>query len=347
VYEELAIKYSKSEKESLLKGVLLFFVVIELFLLFIFYNYYKIEEEHLSEQLFLEMKNYSFFFDDDRFEMDIVEKAEENQLYELYFDDKNLYILVPFPQDEESSLEIFYPLTTYHAQLNEIKSTLLWQFILVSFVALLISILFSLYALSPLRQALSLLEEFIKDIIHDLNTPITSILINLNMMEKNEEVESIAQSANTIAMLHKNLDVYLKDSVFEQEKFYIEKLLYEQITFFSSLYDYLDWQVDIQNQILYSNQNALSRIIYNLLSNASKYNTSNGFIKIRMHENRLEITNSSYGIKNPSKLFERFYKESDRGLGIGLHIVEKLCTELEIKKSLTVKNKIVTVTLFF
>jgi two-component system OmpR family sensor kinase len=189
VYEELAIKYSKSEKESLLKGVLLFFVVIELFLLFIFYNYYKIEEEHLSEQLFLEMKNYSFFFDDDRFEMDIVAKAEENQLYELYFDDKNLYILVPFPQDEESSLEIFYPLTTYHAQLNEIKSTLLWQFILVSFVALLISILFSLYALSPLRQALSLLEEFIKDIIHDLNTPITSILINLKMMEKNEEVE--------------------------------------------------------------------------------------------------------------------------------------------------------------
>jgi signal transduction histidine kinase len=148
-------------------------------------------------------------------------------------------------------------------------------------------------------------------------------------------------------MLHKNLDVYLKDSIFEQEKFYIEKLLYEQITFFSSLYDYLDWQVDIQNQMLYSNQNALSRIIYNLLSNASKYNTSNGFIKIRMHENRLEITNSSYGIKNPSKLFERFYKESDRGLGIGLHIVEKLCTELEIKKSLTVKNKIVTVTLFF
>ncbi len=47
-----------------------------------------------------------------------------------------------------------------------------------------------------------MLEEFIKDIIHDLNTPITSIIINLKMMEKNDEVESITKSANAIAMLH-------------------------------------------------------------------------------------------------------------------------------------------------
>ncbi len=61
-------------------------IVIELFLAFIFYNYYKLEEEHLSEQLFLEMKNYSFFFDDDRFDIDIVPKSTKHRLYELYFD---------------------------------------------------------------------------------------------------------------------------------------------------------------------------------------------------------------------------------------------------------------------
>ena len=104
----MAIKLS--EKESLLKGFSLFFVVIELFLVFIFYNYYRLEEEHLSEQLFLEMKNYSFFFDDERFDMDIVDKVADNQLYELYFDEQNLYILVPFVKDEESSLQIKYPL---------------------------------------------------------------------------------------------------------------------------------------------------------------------------------------------------------------------------------------------
>jgi len=343
----LGINYSKSEKESLFKSFFLFFVVIELFLTFIFFNYYHLEEEHLSEQLFLEMKNYSFFFDDDRFDMDIVPKVQESQLYELYFDQKNLYILVPFPQDNESSLAIFYPLLAYNTQLNKIKKILLWQFSFLSFIAFSISLLFSFYALYPLRQALLLLEEFIKDIIHDLNTPITSILINLKMMEKNEEVESIAQSANAIAMLHKNLDLYLKNTIFEKEKFSIKEPLQEQIIFFSALYDYLDWQVEIEDQIVISNRSALSRILYNLLSNACKYNTSTGFIKISIKEKQIEIVNSSYGVLNPERVFERFYKESDRGLGIGLHIVEKLCDELEIKKELKVEDKIITFTLTF
>ena len=343
MYEEWVIKLS--EKESLLKGFALFFIVIELFLSFIFYNYYRLEEEHLSEQLFLEMKNYSFFFDDERFDMDIVDKVADNQLYELYFDEQNLYILVPFVKDEESSLQIKYPLESYHTLLNNIRTTILWQFLLLTFIATVISFLFALYALSPLRNALALLEEFIKDIIHDLNTPITSILMNLKMMEKNEEVESIAQSANAISMLHKNLDVYLKDNIFEEEQFSVKEVVDEQVLFFSSLYDYLDWSIEVEEQIIISNKNALSRILYNLLSNACKYNTTDGFVKIKMQNNTLSITNSSYGIKNPKKVFERFYKESDRGLGIGLHIVEKLCDTLEIEKSFKVLNKVVTVEL--
>ena len=102
---------------------------------------------------------------------------------------------------------------------------------------------------SPLRNSLRLLEEFIRDIIHDLNTPITSILLNLKMMERNEEVESISQSA--IAMLHKNLDVYLKDMQFEKEKFSIKELIDEQVALFYSLYDYLDWEIDVKEQIYY------------------------------------------------------------------------------------------------
>ncbi|MCH9741185.1 MAG: HAMP domain-containing histidine kinase [Epsilonproteobacteria bacterium] len=314
---------------------------------FIFYNYYKLEEEHLSEHLFLEMKNYSFFFDDKRFDIDIVPKTEAHRLYELYFEKENLYILTPLAEEQEDLLKIFYPISEYHKLLNEIKKTIIWQFIWLTVVAIIISLLFALYALHPLRNALLLLEEFIKDIIHDLNTPITSILINLKMMEKNEEVESIAQSANAISMLHKNLDVYLKENVFEQEQFSIQEAVNEQVQFFNTLYDYLNWQVEVENQIITSNKNALSRILYNLLSNACKYNTSNGFIKIKMQGNRLSISNSSYGIKKPEKVFDRFYKEGDRGLGIGLHIVEKLCVELGIEKSLEVEEEVVTVSLLF
>ncbi len=312
---------------------------------FIFYNYYKIEEEHLSEQLFLEMKNYSFNFDDDRFDMDIVSKVPKNQLYELYFDEDSLYILTPFLEDEKSSLAILYPIDAYHQRLNKIQERLFKQFLLLSFISLIVSILFSLYALSPMKASLRLLEEFIKDIIHDLNTPITSILINLKMMERNEEVESIEQSTKAIAMLHKNLDVYLKESQFERERFSLYSIVEEQVNFFKPLYDHLIWEIKVEDRIIQSNQNALNRILYNLISNACKYNITNGFIKIETQNDQLIISNSSYGIQNPSKIFERFYKEGERGLGIGLHIVEKLCEELKIKKELKVQGTTISIIL--
>lgn len=293
------------------------------------------------------MKNYSLFFDDDRFDIDVVQRDQKSKFYELYFDKDSLFILIPFPTEKDDLLKVFYPKKKYKALLYTIKLSILWQFLFLSFIAVLISLLFSFYVLSPLRQSLQLLEVFIKDIIHDLNTPLTSILINLKMMDaKNEEVESITNSAKTISMLHHNLDAYLKEIAFEKEKFHLEKMINEQIAFFAPMYHYLDWEIDIQDSIIKSDKNALARIIYNLFSNACKYNTSEGFIKIKTDKNTISVSNSSYGIKNPSKIFRRFYKESDRGLGIGLHIVEQLCLQLNIEKKLEVKDNIVTIHLY-
>ncbi len=341
------IKYS--EKESLKKSFFLFFIIMELFLLFIFYNYYRIEEEHLNEQILLEMKNYSFFFDDDRFDIDITPKTKDSKLYELYMDKDSLYMLAPMEKDSKDLLKIYYPKSLYNPQLNSIREMILYQALFLSFIAALISLIFSLYSLYPLRRSLQLLEEFIKDIIHDLNTPISSILINLKMMDqKNDEVKSIEISAKTISMLHKNLDSYLKDIPINSEMFDLKKIVEEQISFFRSQYDYLEWRVDIQKCMIKSDKNAITRIIYNLLSNACKYNTSDGFIEVILDDKILSIKNSSYGIKNPDKIFDRFYKESDRGMGIGLHIVDKLCSEIGIKKDMIVEDKdVVKFTLYF
>ena len=294
------------------------------------------------------MKNYSFFFDDDKFTIETISKVDKNQLYELYFDNNNLYIITPILDNQNISLAILYPLSSYNNLLDDTTDSLLIQFILLSLISTLISIIFALYSLSPIRESIRVLEEFIKDIIHDLNTPITSILINLKMMKKNDEVESIIESTNAISMLHKNLTSYLNNMQFEKEKFNLKDTINQQIKLFSSLYDYLNWSIDIEDRVIYSNQNALSRVIYNLISNACKYNISNGFIEIKIRDNILSISNSSYGIKKPSKVFDRFYKESSRGLGIGLHIVDKLCSELGVKRSLEVDdNGVVMVELIF
>ncbi len=313
--------------------------MIEAFLIFIFYQYDKIEEEHLKENLFLELKNYSFFFDDTRFDIDIVPMIDKKSPYELYTDEGSLYILVPIPSSPKDMLKVYYPKANFVKQIHTMRTHILYQFLFLTLLAFIISLVFSFYALSPLRRSLTLLETFIKDIIHDLNTPISNILINLKMMDaKNEEVESISRSTKAISMLHNNLNAYLEKSKNESEKFKLKEVVYEQVTFFAPMYDYLQWETNVDERILITDRHTFSRILYNLLSNACKYNTANGSIRIETIGDTLHINNSSHGIKDPSRVFERFYKEGERGLGIGLHIVKALSEQLHIKTDLTVKK---------
>ena len=317
--------------------------MIELLLGFIFYQYANIEEEHLQENLFLEMKNYSLSFEGDQFNIEITPYSKQKITYELYHDADSFYILVPFPDNQKDLLKIYYPASAYQKALSAIHWRLTGQFLLLTFISIFISFWFSTYILTPLRDSLKMMEHFIKDMIHDLNTPLSSILINLKMMdEENSEVKNIQQSAKTISMLHHNLDAYLKESHMTHHTFELKTVIDEQVAFFAPLYDYLHWEIKVTALSLNSDQHAFSRVLYNLLSNACKYNTSNGSISIRTEGTRLMITNSSYGIQNPDRIFERFYKESERGMGIGLHIVEKLCTALSISKKVQIDNNTVT-----
>jgi len=289
------------------------------------------------------MKNYSFFFRDESYDIDIVPNSGESRFYELFEDENSLYILVPFQGESEDLLKIFYPKSDYLAQVRRMRSAIAWQFVLLSLIAVFISLLFSFYVLSPLRNALILLETFIKDIIHDLNTPVTSILINLKMLgEKNDETESIEKSAKTIAMLHQNLDAYLKEQPYRKERFDLKETILEQIAFFEPLYDYIEWRVSIPSYIVVTDKSALTRLVYNLLSNACKYNTTDGFIEVSLSDDTLSITNSSHGIDRPDRIFERFYKENERGLGIGLHIVKKLSEALQTPVTLQMQETTVT-----
>jgi len=336
--------------------------------MFIFYDKAQNETAHIRNSLFLEMQNYSLGLDDNRFNMKVVSKKQEEKLYRLYEDSNSLYILAPVTDTEKKEMmmvitpagtimvpytnnatevqKISYLKSNYTILINQLYYHLFLQLLLFALGALIISLLAAWYTLNPLRSSLRLLEDFIKDIIHDLNTPLTSILLNLNMIEtKDEEIKSIHTAAQTIEMLHHNLDSYLKEQKQTDETFNVEEIIDRYITFFTPLYDYLNWDVEIENCTLTTDRQAFERIIYNLLSNACKYNTSNGNIKIVQKGTMLSISNSSYGVNHPDRVFERFYKESERGLGIGLHIVEKLCQTLQIKKVFIVKKTDVTVTL--
>ncbi|SHO80347.1 Osmosensitive K+ channel histidine kinase kdpD [hydrothermal vent metagenome] len=294
------------------------------------------------------MKNYSITLDENSttYNIDIIDKNDKN-IYELYFEKDYLYILTPLSLDNSSFMKILYPKKSYLLKVDKIHHHIIINLILLTLINLIIALLFSLYSLNPLRKSLLMLQEFMRDIIHDLNTPISSIMINLKMISKrSEEIEMIEQSVKMLASLHKNLDSYTSSPILLKERVSLKEIIINQSNFFISIYDYLDWNIAIEDNIeIDSNYSAMERIIYNLLNNACKYNKTDGFIKIILNQKELIIINDSYGIKNPHKIFDRFYKESDRGLGIGLHIVSKLAEELNIDINLKVEDKVVKITL--
>jgi two-component system OmpR family sensor kinase len=338
------------------------------FLFFIFYDKVQDETAYIRNNIFLEMKNYSLGSDDTHFHRERVRNSEKQKLYTLYEDEKRVYIftpssepsqkemmmimspsgmiMVPHASESRDVMKIWYPKVDYIDRMKQMQMRIFWQYFLFVVIALIIALLAAWYTLRPLQSSLHLLEDFIKDIIHDLNTPLTSILLNLKMIEtENEEIESIRTATQTIEMLHHNLDAYLREQKQPVETFDVKEVVDRYVAFFTPLYDYLTWEVDIENSLFSTDKQAFERVIYNLLSNACKYNISEGRIEIYLKGTRLSIRNSSYGVKNPQRVFERFYKESERGLGIGLHIVNKLCQTLEIEKKFMLEGTDVIVTL--
>lgn len=80
----------------------------------------------------------------------------------------------------------------------------------------------------------------------------------------------------------------------------------------------------------FADTSKLSQIIVNLVSNALKATDKGGSIWIRAHKNGnetiIEIEDTGHGIKSDDLpfIFERFYRSSEGGLGIGLAIVKEL-----------------------
>lgn len=231
-------------------------------------------------------------------------------------------------------MKVVHSKENYILRMEKLENKLYRKFWFYSIFAMLISLLFSIYSLMPLQKALRLNEEFVKDILHDFNTPISSMLINLKLFKReigdNKKIQRLENNIQSILSLQDNLRTFLKGVPAQSESFLLNELVENRVHYFEVLYPDVKYKIDMDKTILETNKDAFTRILDNLLSNAGKYNIANGDVDIVLQEKSLRIHDTGKGIENPSKVFDRYYKEQDRGIGIGLHIVKKLCDELTI-----------------
>jgi len=333
----------KVEAESFIKSFSLFFISLCLLFGVHIYSDFVEEGKLLDESILSEMRLCSFDLKCEQFELDfaLVDKAK---LYTLSKDSFGVHSFFPISQSTKNVLKFSYELKSYQARELLIRNEMIKQSFIMLLVITVISILFSFYALHPLRSALRLTEEFVKDILHDFNTPLAALRLNIGML-KQEMGEStkmlrIEQGINNILSLQENLRGYLNQHATKKESFDISKLIKERVFPLESVFPDITFTVEVKSLEVNANKEALTRVLDNLLSNAAKYNKKDGEVSITSlaYQNMLLIKDTGKGIASPEKVFGRFYKEQERGLGIGLHIVKKLCDEMKIK--ITVESKV-------
>ena len=317
------------ERESLHKSFALYFATIEILVAFLLHHNYREEIATQKQQLFLEMKNFNFNFEGDKFGIDFVKKSPDTRMLELQENATQLYTLFPVPTTDKYLLKIFYDCHKFHAQTDATLRHHVLFMLLISAVVAAMSYGFAFYTLRPLRSALALTDRFIKDIIHDLNTPVSAILVNTAMLPRDDKaVQRIEKSARSLGMLYRNLREYQGGLPQQRETFRLDLLVRERLAFFRDLYPALAFHETLAPAEITANPDAVIRILDNLFSNACRYNTAHGDVTVTLSGPTLRIENTTAApIRAPHRLFERFYKESERGIGIGLHIVKKLCDE--------------------
>jgi len=239
----------------------------------------------------------------------------------------------------------------YYVKLFEMKLYIITvQVLLLMFFATL-SYFLSMRALKPMQEAITKLDNFSKDLIHDLNTPITSILLNMKLLNKvehishNKALQRIKRSVEDISELHNSLTILLEEETMLIQNENISEMVEDVILTHKRLFPDIKYESDIESFYAHVNKKAFKQILVNLISNASKYNAKNGFVKIYVENETLCIQDSGVGIKNVDEVFERSYKEHVSGHGLGLDIVKRLCEAMEIK--ITLSSKVGEGTTFF
>lgn len=192
------------------------------------------------------------------------------------------------------------------------------------------------------KKEYKLLKEFTEDVNHELQTPIAVIKSKLELLLQNEKLDE--STLNTIQIIHKNIDRLTKTnksivllSKLENKNFFESKNISLREELLKVLENYKDFAAS-KNIIIESemhsgldinmNEQLLNILLSNLISNSIRHNIENGKVEIILHDNEVTIRNSGKEkIKNPEKIFERFFKQSKNmdSLGLGLAIVKKIC----------------------
>lgn len=184
-------------------------------------------------------------------------------------------------------------------------------------------------------------DRFIRTSIHEINTPLAIILMNIELYEmkyeKNIYFDKVVAGSRMIQNLYKDLEYYIKKeyTTYSQTHIDIAHYVDEKVEFFADIARFnklrFHLHIDSAQMLIFMSEVELQRLIDNNLSNSIKYSKPNSVIDIYLSKKErfifLEFVSSSKKIENIEKIFDKFYRENTHkgGFGIGLNLVKEIC----------------------
>lgn len=207
--------------------------------------------------------------------------------------------------------------------------------------------------LKPLFKSDEKLEQSIKETIHELNIPVSTIKMNTQLLEKslNDEkslkrLERIKQASNNLLKLYENMEYNIKKEIdkIDKKEFYLDEIIRNSCDKFEDIKNGTKIFINVPNIKVLTDLNGFEKTIDNLISNAIKYNSKiNPEIIISYKDFTLSIFNRGERIDTNNLLiiFDKYYQEnpSNDGFGLGLSMVKEFCDKNKISINIDTKGE--------
>ncbi len=184
-------------------------------------------------------------------------------------------------------------------------------------------------------------KEFTENASHELQTPLAILknkldilLQNADLTEKQYQIaEEMNKALSRSSRINRNLLLLAKidNSQFDNSEIvWFDQLLQQSIEVLDEHFEQknISVELNISSDIeVKGNLGLLEVLINNLLLNAIRHTSANGFINIKLTDSTFQVSNSGNKELNQDLLFKRFSKLStdNRGSGLGLAIIKQIC----------------------
>ncbi len=251
----------------------------------------------------------------------------------------------------------------YFTPIDKLKIRLitfmLFVFLLLTILGLYLGKLF----IAPMKESINKINNFIQDATHELNTPISTILTNLELIEDLTPQKELKKPLKRVEIASKSLSKIYNDLSYLQlnhnyhkniKRVRADKILKERLEYFKLFIEAknINLKTNIEPTTLNIDSEDLVRLIDNLISNAIKYNINGGKLEVLINNTKFIVKDSGIGINKEDldKILERYKRanKSEGGFGIGLNIVDKIVKSYGYKLEIgSILDKGTTITILW